>query len=348
MTQTSESCELSFCAGYIIPPCKGLEQRVIQNIIKGSPIGIETIPKDFFIPLFAKQPDKYPIDIVFKPEGGVQQNSVRSLIRRIVFGDLDEKQSATKELAFLLAKVSDKRSPTGLFIIMTGSIGNLSRILLWKFPADETLRASISSTGISIQLLKDAFSRKSTYFKAAMFEGSPAEDSFWKGKVEDKQAKHRIKEASEFWILNFLNATPALTDARGTKILSKGFRETIKKIDSVEEKSALIDAVSVIKSQSGRNISIRECANLYMAENVRGIFIKSAGGEAIADAIFKIDQKVLSKELKIKSITLDNLFTVRGPLDKFEDTVTIATTSEEDVVEVCLKGIITSESIHSR
>jgi len=348
MPQTNESCELSFCAGYIIPPCKGLEQRVIQNIIKGSSIGIETIPKDFFIPLFAKQPDKYPIDIVFKPEGGVQQNSVRSLIRKIVFEDPDEKQSVTRELAILLAKASDKRSPTGLFIIMTGSIGDLSRILLWKFPADETLQAIVSSIGISIQLLQDAFSRKSTYFKAAMFEGSPAEDSFWKGKIEDKQAKHRIKEVSEFWILNFLNAAPALTDARGTKILSKGFRETIKKIDSVEKKSGLIDAVNVIKSQSGNNISIRECANRYMAEDVRDIFIKCAGGKAIADAIFKIDRDVLSKELKIKSVTLDNLFTVRGPLEEFDNVVTIATTSEEGVVEVCLKGTITSELIQNR
>jgi len=93
------------------------------------------------------------------------------------------------------------------------------RVLLWKFPSEENLQANISAHGLTIKLLQDAFSRKSHYFKAAMFEGTPATTSFWTGKVEDKQAKQSVKEVADFWVTGFLNARPVLTEVRGSRIL---------------------------------------------------------------------------------------------------------------------------------
>jgi len=56
----------------------------------------------------------------------------------------------------------------------------------------------------------------------------------------------------------------------------------------------------------------------------------------------------LDSELKFRAIVLDNLFTVRGPLDRFDDVVKIEQTNEDGVVEVSLRGRITSLAIPNR
>ena len=340
--------KLFFCAGYIVPPCKGLDENTIQKTVKGSSINIDSMPKDFFLSLFTEHAEKYPLDIDFTPEGGKQQNKVRSLIQSIAFDDPNKKEIATRKLAYRLANASDKRSPSGLFIVLAGRVGENTRVFLWKFPADESIQATVSDTGITIQFIQDVFSRKSTYFKAAIFEGTPASTSFWKGKVEDKQAKDQIWEASEFWIVNFLNAKPALTDTRGTKVLTRALRETIKQTKSLEKKEALVDASNVIKSQDDRNISIGEFAKQYLPEDVRSKFIKAAGGSTIADDIFKIDRVTMDMEFRLKSIVIDNLFTIRGPLDQFDRFVNIIPTDREGIVKVSLQGTITSRAILTR
>jgi len=156
---------------------------------------------------------------------------------------------AAQELACRLARATTNRSPSGLFMVLVGRLNEYIRVVLWKFPADEALQASVMTDGIAIRVLEDAFSRKSTYFKAAFFEDCPADTSFWTGKVEDKQAKHRVAEAAEFWIAGFLAARTALTSARGTRILARALRKTIQQTTCIEDKEALIAAGSVVKSQ---------------------------------------------------------------------------------------------------
>lgn len=345
MLRAVESWKLSFCAGYVVPSCKNLEPKVIQENVKGSPINVNSLPIEYFHSLFADSDKKCPIDILFVSENSTQQNAVRDLIRSIAVDTLDKKAKAAHELAYRLARATDKRSPSGLFIIIAGSANGLTRVVLWKFPSDESLQAKMSSEGLIIRLIKNAFSRKSHYFKAAMFEGTPATTAFWKGKVEDNQAKQRVPEASEFWIADFLKAQSALTDSRGTKILARTVQKIIKQKNlPMETKEAVVAAATVLKSQGDSDISMRVFAD-YLPEVLRSTFIKAAGGPEIADTTFKIDPITLENELKFKSIFLDNLFMVRGPLDKFDKVVKIKSTEHKDIVEISLRGKITSQTL---
>ncbi|NVM23847.1 MAG: hypothetical protein HWN68_18965 [Desulfobacterales bacterium] len=348
MSPKTESWELLFCAGYIVWPCKGLEPDAVQDRVAGSPINVDTIPTSFFLPLFAESAERCPIDIGFALEGEKQENTVRNLVRSIAFDEPTKKAHAAQELAYRLACATTRRSPLGLFVVLAGQANEHTRVLLWKFPADESLQARISAGGITIRLIQDAFSRKSTYFKAAMFEGTPARTTFWRGKIEDKQAKHRVTEAADFWIADFLSAKPALTDARGTRLLARALRETVKQTKSVEIKEDLVAAAVAIKSQVDRNISLDEFASSYLPKDARPIFIEKAGGPALADAIFRIDRATLERELRFKSIVLDNLFIIKGPLDRFDDVVDVEPTDQEGVVEVSLRGTITSQAVQTR
>lgn len=351
MTQLSshtELWELLFCAGYIVQPSKGLEPDGVRDRVAGSPIDIATIPISFFLPLFTESAAKCQIDISFVPEDGKQENVVRSLVRALAFDDLAQKVLAAQALAYRLACTTTRRSPPGLLVVLAGQRQKQTRVLLGKFPANESLQASIFASGITIRLLQDVFASKSTYFKAAMFEGTLASTTFWRGKVEDKQAKQRVTEAADFWVVDFLAARPELTPARGTRLLARGLREAIKQAPSVETKEALAAAAQVIKSQVDRDLSLHDFANNYLPEEARQTFVKAAGSPAIADTSFRIDVTTLEREFRYKSILLDNAFVIKGPLEQFDNVVKVQNTDQEGVVEVSLRGRITSQTVQTR
>jgi hypothetical protein len=159
----NDQWSLGFCAGYIVQPCWGLELEVIEDHITGSAMDITSLPERFFLPLFTESAEKCPIDIAFLPENGKQENLIRGLIRSIAFEDDLQKTQAARVLACRLAHVMTKRSSAGLFVVLAGSANEVARVLLWKFPAEESLQASVSASGITITLLQDAFSRRSNY-----------------------------------------------------------------------------------------------------------------------------------------------------------------------------------------
>jgi hypothetical protein len=346
MISSSESWQLSFCAGYIVAPCKRLGPDAIRDRVRGATVSLDSEIASYFLPLFVSS-EGYPIDITFAPHDGEQRNDVRTLVRSIAFNDADSRSLATLELAKRLALATDERSKTGLFIVLSGLSGESSRVLLWKFPSDESLQATFRDEGLTIRLIQDAFSKQSKYFKAAMFEGTLASTSFWKGKVEDKQAKQRVKEVSDFWVIAFLAARPALTDVRGTKILARALRATIREAD-LEEKESLIASAIVIRSQPDRHISLAEFADNYLSEDIRPVFLKEVGEPEVAKAIFRIHRDTLESELGVKTIVLDNLFSVRGPLERFDDVVSVEPVEEDGIVEVSLRGRITSEKVGTR
>lgn len=348
MSPETISWELLFSAGYIVQPCRGLEPEAIPVRVTGSTLNLDTLPSSFFLPLFTESAEKSPIDISFLPEGGQQVNAVRGLVRSIAFDEITQKEHASMDLACRLAGSTYMRSGAGLFVVLLGRFSERARVMLWRFPGDESLQARMLTGALDIRLIQDAFSRESTKFKAAMFEGTPASTSFWKGRTEDRQAKSRVREVADFWVMDFLNARLALTASRGSRLLARSLRETIKKAESVEIKEALIAAAVAVKSQAGRNISFQEFATNYLPESVRPTFVKEVGGPLVAESMFQIEAETLDRELRFKSIVIDNLFIVRGPLDQFDERVTVEVTNEEGVVDVTLRGTITSQSILSR
>jgi hypothetical protein len=76
--------------------------------------------------------------------------------------------------------------------------------------------------------------------------------------------------------------------------------------------------------------------------------VQAAGSPAIAETSVRIDVTTLEREFRYKSILLDNAFIVKGPLEQFDHVVTVQNTDQEGVVEVSLRGRITSQTVHTR
>ena len=338
--------DLNFCAGYLVPQLKGEDSASIEMKVQGSFVALNQELKDFFIPLFTEAATKYPVDIVFSiAENGAQENPVRDLIRTIAFGDQDDRVAAAKALACRLAGVTDQRSPIGLLVVLAGISREFCRIAIWKFPADESLQASFSGTGLAIQLIKDAFSRKGNYFKAALFEGTSASNSFWGGKIEDKQAKERIGESSELWVKDFLDARTDMTPSRGSKILAQALKETIHQTDSLELQEQLTAAAIAVKSQGGKQTTLHDFAEDYLPQEARETFLKCAGTPVIQEIAFHIDIPTLNKLLGLKSLVLSNSFMITGPLDEFDNVVHVF--DEGGQVNINIEGRVDGNIVKS-
>lgn len=339
---------LEFCAGYFVPACSHLSSEEVSDHIQGSIIDVSTIPTSFFLPLFTTHAENAPVGVEFSPEDGQQMNQVRSLIRYIAFGSDQEKTDSSRQLAIRLASVTTKRSPDGLFVVLAGSSQDLVRVLQWKFPADETLRATIADSRLTIELIEDAFSRQNSYFKAAFFEGTEAMTSFWRGKVEDRQAKSRVTEVAEYWVLDFLTARPDMVPSRGSKILARALRLTIRDAPTIELREAGFAAALTAKGQAGRMITLQVFSYDYLPEALRESFLDHVGIPEILDSPFAIDAEALDSELKIKYIVLDEVYSVRGPLDTFDDFVTVSIPDNDGQVDVSLRGRLTKHAIVKR
>lgn len=319
--------ELTHCGGYIVPPCKDMEEDKAIDMIQGSSINVHETPviQHYFRPLFDRvyEDCRIPIRFVNTKDNGEPQNDIRDLIRILAFStNNEEKESASKILALRLALASDQRSQKGLFIVAAGhsSQSNQSQVVLWKFPADQSIQATFNETGISVQLIEGAFSRNLKYFKASVFRDEEAEKSFWEGLVEDRQST----EGTKFWIQNFLQATPNLTDVRGTRLVAYTLREIINDEPDYRVQDGIISGAIAIQSQKNRPITIKEISEKYLPESVRDQFEKQL--EAVLEIPFTIDIDTLEDQFGIRTIILNSRnsrVNITAPIKDFEDIIEI-------------------------
>jgi hypothetical protein len=336
---------ITFCAGYIVPPCKDMEPDDAMDKIQGSPMNLAAQTLDYFQPLFDEVHETCQLEIVFNSPDGDQQNIIRDLIRDISFGDQATQYLSSRKLALQLALATDYRSPTGLFLVVCGQYNEECRVVLWKFPAEESLQANFSDKGLTIEIIKGAFSRKTDYFKAAMFQGNEAETTFWKGQVDDRQANTRVYEVSNLWVIQFLQALPELTNRRGTKILGRTIKKILAKLENPSEQFSVISAMTVLKNvHTTYPVTLKEIAETYLSSDVQEVFLREIKSPLLASTTFTVEIPTLDEELGIRTITLDNMFTVTGPADRFNDAI-LTSTDEGTVIQI--HGEITDQRLKS-
>ncbi len=341
---------IMFCAGYIVPPSKHVSKLTdVLVTIEGSTFDLNPSTHRYFYPRFVSSPTSCTIEIGFTHTDGVQQNDVRDLIRKMAFGDNDVRASASHTLAARLGHATDRRSPAGLFVSLVGENGQSRRVVFFKFPADESLQATFAEEGLSINVIEGAFSRKTDFFKAAVYEGRDTDTALWGGRVEDKQSGSRIHEVSDYWVMGFLRSVPQLTTARGTRLLTKALKTTINKSEDPDEQYALMAAATAIKSQADRNITLREFTEGYLPEAIRERFLREVGNPTLADAPFRIDESVLDQQLAFRTIVLHNRFSVSGPPEGFQNPdIFTQVDSVDSGVALTIRGRIVDQKLRAR
>lgn len=316
------------------------ELEDVCNEIEGSTINLTSDFHEYFYPLFSDSHETSTVAVTFIPEkNGQPTNEIRTLIQEMAFGTDQDRNRASRQLAGRLAIASDERSPSGLFIIIVGTCNNLTRVVLWKFAADESLQAIFAKEGLTVNVVSSAFSRKQEYFKVAVFEGNQARTSFSKGHVEDRQATHKAYEVSDLWVIRFLQAVPEVTDARGTRILAKALRQVLSQLNSLEVKQNVIAAATVLRALDNP-VTLQQIAENYLPPIVRSQFVKALGNLSLVHAPFRIDKQVMDEQFGVRSLILDTSFVISGPIESFDQEVAIEPIENDGTVRIVLTGRI--------
>ena len=312
----NDEWNLTFSAFYIVTPRKGRNNTLFSPRINGERIQISEVPK-IIATYFHFDPSVYPIGIIFS-SSGPKVNEVRNQIRTLASGSETERESAAQFLAEHLAASMDNKSKPGLFLVLCGDRDNFHRVVIWIFNQDITL----TRRDKVLQQIDEAYPTELGYVKIAFFEDIDSNESFWKGKIEDKVNRSIIKQAADYWISDFLKANVDVTPPYGTRMISGVIQQIIDKSDSLDEKAQIIEAFEAYKNNYDTPLSVNDFAQRFLPAPISEKFKDIFSSLGDCDTKFKLDVELAEKLIGYESFILDNGIIITGPsemINKFVD-----------------------------
>jgi len=345
----SDEWEYNFCAAYVVEPGIGVPNEELSGKVSGAVIEISDIPLDVLNRLFIKPRDSYPIGFLFKAEhygdDVKQHNPIRELMQDIAGKDKEKKAESSLQLAIRLASVTRSISGVGLLVFLLGRKDKDSRLVIWKFPQEETIQARSGESKIIIQRIEDAFSTESTYVKAAILEDDDPKNKFWTGRLEDRQSKDRAREVADYWIDGFLDSRPEITGPYGTKLLCKAIRKAIQKSDDPDHIVQLVSSLISLRELDGRIMSFREFLDQTLPGDAGKIAIDSFEYPNLLDESFRVSMEHIGKVAGSRKLTLASGVIVIGPLSGFDDVITIEQLDHEGKKRITIEGKIIKQTV---
>lgn len=220
---------------------------------------------------------------------GTRSSEVRDSLISLGFAGDDAALTAARKLALRLSAAMDERSGSGL-LVATAARENAQaadrRIALWVFPSDQFLQLRVAADLSDIDIVTNAFSRNSSQRKLATFEGRNIAQHFLTGRALDFQARSGVRDVAEYWLDLFLDATHAIADQQGTRLLADILHEAARSDLDLDDKERLTAAVIGLRASQRTRWSI---------DDVGREFLDGGAGEAFQEAAKKVIPDVGSR-----------------------------------------------------
>jgi hypothetical protein len=343
MNLTPFNFELKFAYAAWVPPFKNEEESKIH--ITSKLLASSDDAMKYFTKIFDESISSCRIEIIFKSNDS-QENEFRTLILNLINKTTPaEKMIIANTLAKRLSKITDNRNGTGLFVIIEGKKAETTRIILNRFREDEVVFSNVNGEELTIQLLTQAFSKKSRYYKLAVFEDLLTERSFWKGFAIDKQkTSGSAKEISDYWIKEFLDCEPSVNSIQGTKSLSRIIKSILKTSNTIEEKELIISGILALKNRGNQYTSIETFCDSYLNTELKQRIMYELNDNYTFQSSFEIDNETYTKELGNKITSLESGVIVTAPTFLYEQFV-----NEEDlgdgITQLTVKGKVKDKKL---
>lgn len=275
----------------------------------------------------------------FDDDAEQASNDVRHRIMDYTFGAPATAKSGALFLADRLSRAMDSRSESCLLVLTAYANDDDRRFIGWAFPKDEPFGFTANGDRADIQIIKNAFSRSSSYRKAVMFKGPRHDDHYWNGNVIDKQAT-----VANYWVTTFLDCNFLIDSKTGTQMLARLLKETHESLSNRSDKDQITAAVLGVRGSQRKNWSLRRFANDFLAGNVKSTFLGKAPPEA-ASTEFELDRPELEARVSLRVFRLQDDVVVMAPFDAINNSVRISGTDER---RLKCEGIVVDESVRSK
>lgn len=270
---------------------------------------------NYFLNIFEKALSDCTTEIQFRSPQLDQSNEVRSHILEIVSSKTQKrKEKSACALAERLASFTDERSGIGLFLIIAGQKLQTTRILLSRFRSDEVVFTRHSKQQLIIDFLDEAFTKRSHYYKSAVFEDIPSTGAFWRGFAIDKQiVSNAKKEISSYWITDFLDAQSAITSIQGTMTFAKAMKAFLQESQSLSEKEQIISALLGLKNKTDKPISLESVCRDYLSDDLYQRFKVQFRDDYFFNSPFTLDADTYTAELGSTIVSLESGLIITAP-----------------------------------
>lgn len=285
----------------------------------------------YFVDIFDTSLEKANIQILFKSDG-MQSNVVRSDLLAILKASSEHNMKAVSDnLARRLARFTDKRSGNGLFVIVVGEKSGSLRIALNRFREDEVVTADRGGKQLDVDLLNNAFSKRSTHYKLAAYQDILSDRAFWEGFAIDRQRSNKGKgELSDYWIYDFLESQLHMTPKHGTRVFSRAVKMAMRSDIPVAVKQEFVAGLLALKARAGQLISLESFGAEFLSSEGEDLFREVAPDEKTYGLQFELDEEEFNEQVGIKTVYLSNTVTISAPVFEFDDYVhSEATESDE-------------------
>jgi hypothetical protein len=350
MTQTTATkqvpseWDLQYLCVYEVQPNLEEDGKIIRHV-HGGALKIQGDVRTYFGGLFGRGEERYPILTDFQPEDNKQQNPVRTLVTELAKGSSAERRAAAKKLAVRLADATPGNAKEGLFAAMVGVRDGVCRVVLWRFTAGASLRLVDADDDEDVHLEVDlkTFSKQGHQFKASMFEGKSPVTDFWRGRLRDNQVHETKTDHAQYWVRDFLQSKSAVTDGRGTQILTNAVTAAIRETKG-EQREQIIQAAKLIQTQKEKPITIEGFTKTFLDEEVAPFVLKHVQAD-VRKTPFTLKKNIVSKRLGMKRVVVDDLIQVKAALDVFESRVKLGEPDAKGNRDITIRGRITKEDL---
>ena len=294
---------------YEISPQKGKDKPESPN---GGPVEwnekIETTLNDLLVE--TKLSTESPIAFVNRADGDSFRNPARDAFLKLLFDSDLAATKASQTLALRLSNVMDLRSKPFLLVLSAYTKmvdGNqLGRIVVWAFPKDRGFK--LSWTEKTAQLNEDElFNISSVIRKAAFFEGTHGDDSFIEGSMLDYQSG-----TTDLWVEKFLACKLSTSGVYGTLQLATYIAKAFEKIDDVDGREELFNAVIAVRTSPVRRMSCNKFAKNYLDGKTKDIFLASIPTEE-KRVTFDFVREEFENRLDFRAFKMKDGVTITAP-----------------------------------
>lgn len=278
--------------------------------------GIKSIFEPAFLGTEKRTPLRQPFH--FNLGGQIRANVMRDNIITLLGTDQGKADKCCEGLAVELQNLIDDRVGDLLFTVGTGQEADQRRCVLWVYPSDNSIRYYERQGKPMVEELRKAFSRKSSYRKAAFFDGPAAvtRNDFLRGEIVD--ATQGFKSAAHYWVESFLRGYIELRPAQGAAFLAKGLVAAQKKASTPEERNSVLAGYSSLLSGAQPNTTLQRFSNTLVGA-AKEAFLAVVPSTIERSAVFDLSLPEIRKRISRLVLVLVNGIQVTFPTDESVD-----------------------------
>lgn len=267
--------------------------------------------------LYTRAPKDCHVPIKFRADNDNQKNPVRDELIALLAAPSVE---SAAPIALRLQKTTGGNSGMGLMFICLGTEGDITRLLLSRFPADEGVVAERKETELTVQFVEQVFLKSAHSYKAANFHANGRPDQLWDGHIVDRQLNHGSRSVADYWIVAFLEAEEATTPALGTKRLARTLKKALSETGDNSVKQEITAAAQLAGGiPPRRSLSIAQfCEHFHFSQATTNLVLRCIDPPRLANDKFRFDPEEFAQHLAYRQVELDNGAILTAPADRFD------------------------------